>query len=211
MTSPRKMAANRNNDRKSRGPRTGAGKARSSRNARRHGLAAFSSNRPAMAEQIVQMVDAMCAGSDDPLLRQQAVLIAENQLWLSCVRAEKVAVVERLRDPFSFARTDRTAISWGKARLRVLDVVDPQLVAIHELIKNKAAGRDPEREPIPPELEAAWPPPWVKLILADAERDEHEALRKSIGDLVRLLRYERRAWSRRKRAVRAFMAIKLAT
>jgi hypothetical protein len=40
-------------------------------------------------------------------------------------------------------------------------------------------------------------------------RDEHEALCEGIGDLVRLLRYERRAWSRRKRAVRAFMAIKL--
>ena len=80
------------NGRKSRGPRTGAGKARASRNARRHGLAAFNSkDDPAMTEQIAQMVDAICAGDDDPLLRQQAVMIAENQLWLSCVKAEKVA------------------------------------------------------------------------------------------------------------------------
>ena len=35
-------------------------------------------------------------------------------------------------------------------------------------------------------------------------------MREGLCDLVRLLRYEQRAWSRRKRAVRAFMAIKLA-
>ena len=51
--------------------------------------------------------------------------------------------------------------------------------------------------------------PWVEFVSEDTERDEHEALREGISDLVRLLRYERRAWSRRKRAVRAFMAIKL--
>ena len=89
MTSAKKVAANRLNGRKSQGPRTGAGKARASRNARRHGLAAYSGKDPAVAEQIKAMVDAMCAGDDDPRLRQQAVMIAENQLWLSQVRAEK--------------------------------------------------------------------------------------------------------------------------
>ena len=53
-------------------------------------------------------------------------------------------------------------------------------------------------------------PPWVKKIPEDAGRDEYEAMREGLCDLVRLLRYEQRAWSRRKRAVRAFMAIKLA-
>ena len=76
MTSAKKVAANRINGRKSRGPRTGAGKARASRNARRHGLAAFNNKDPAMAGRVKQMVDAICQGDGDPLLREQAVAIA---------------------------------------------------------------------------------------------------------------------------------------
>jgi hypothetical protein len=40
------------------------------------------------------------------------------------------------------------------------------------------------------------------------ERNDHEALEKAIPDLIRLERYERRAWSRHKRAIREFGLIK---
>jgi hypothetical protein len=40
------------------------------------------------------------------------------------------------------------------------------------------------------------------------QRDEHEALRVAVPDLVRLDRYETRAWSRQKRAMREFIRIK---
>jgi hypothetical protein len=210
MTSAKKVAANRINGRKSRGPRTGAGKARASRNARRHGLAAFNNKDPAMAGRVKQMVDAICQGNDDPLLREQAVAIAESQLWLDCVKTEKLALIKRLRDPMAYALTPDTRNARAKAAMRLRVVAERQQRVINDLIKKtEAAGHDPEREPLPPNLEAAWPPPWLELISEDAERDEYEALREGIGDLVRLLRYERRAWSRRKRAVRAFMAIKL--
>lgn len=208
MTSAKKVAANRINGRKSRGPRTGAGKARASRNARRHGLAAVNNKDPAMAGRVKQMVDAICQGDDDPLLREQAVAIAESQLWLDCVKAEKLALIERLRDPTAYTLALNIRLARARARMRLFDVADRQQKIIDDLItKTKAAGRDPEREPLPPHIEAAWPRPSFRS--EDAERDEHEALCEGIGDLVRLLRYERRAWSRRKRAVRAFMAIKL--
>ena len=158
---------------------------------------------------IEQMVDAICAGDDDPLLRQHAGMIAENQIWLSCVRAEKVALIERLRDPTAYALANHTSIAQAKLRMRLFDIAVSQLKTIDALMqKTIAAGGDPEREPIPPELEAAWPPPCVEGISKDADRDEHKAMREGICDLVRLLRYEKRAWSRRKRAVRAFIAIK---
>jgi hypothetical protein len=41
------------------------------------------------------------------------------------------------------------------------------------------------------------------------QRDESEAFEAAIEDLIRLDRYERRAWSRQKRAMLAFMNLKL--
>jgi predicted PhzF superfamily epimerase YddE/YHI9 len=44
--------------------------------------------------------------------------------------------------------------------------------------------------------------------LEERERDEFEALEAAVLDLIRLGRYERRAWSRQKRSIRDFMRIK---
>src|SRR4029078_13270514 len=41
------------------------------------------------------------------------------------------------------------------------------------------------------------------------ERDEFQAFEQAAIDLLRLDRYERRAWSRQKRAIRAYMNLKL--
>jgi len=208
MTSAKKVAANQSNGRKSRGPNTSTGKARASRNARRHGLATFAAKDPAMSASIKEMVDAICDGDDDPQLRQQAILIAESELWLSCIKREKLAAIERLRDATVYAVTPDTSLARGKARLRLFDVACAQVDVIQKLVdETTAAGRDPEREPLPPELEAAWPPPWVKVVAEGAERDECEALKEAIGDIERLLRYEQRAWSMRKKAMRGFMAV----
>ncbi len=59
-------------------------------------------------------------------------------------------------------------------------------VAYHQLKmdKTKAAGRDPEREPISRMLEVARPPPWVKEIPEDAERDEYEAMREDLRETL---------------------------
>jgi hypothetical protein len=49
------------------------------------------------------------------------------------------------------------------------------------------------------------PPPNGRQI---EERDEFEALQEALPDLKRLDRYERRAWSQQKRAMRNFLNIK---
>ena len=175
MTSEKQAAANRSNGRRGRGPRTGAGETRASRNAFRHGLASFSTDDPATAEQVERVVDAICSGDHDPLLREQAVMVVENQLWLSLVRAQKVAVIERMLAP-------------------------------------KASPNKPKiARPIPRRRDGARPRPAPKKRISEnTGRDEDDALRAGTDDLVRLRRYERRACSRRTRALRGLMAIKFA-
>jgi hypothetical protein len=46
-------------------------------------------------------------------------------------------------------------------------------------------------------------------LIESSERDEHEIMEEAAIDLVRLDRYERRGWSRYKRAVRSYMNLKL--
>ena len=98
MTSERKIAANRINARKSRGPRSAAAKARVSHNALRHGLAALKHLDAALPRDIELMANAICAGDTNPLLFEQALVIAESEMVLRCVRAQRIAVIERLRD-----------------------------------------------------------------------------------------------------------------
>ena len=44
--------------------------------------------------------------------------------------------------------------------------------------------------------------------IESCRRDEHDGLKAAAPDLVRLDRYEHRAWSRQKRALQEFMVIK---
>jgi hypothetical protein len=125
-------------------------------------------------------------------------------------RVDGVAVVERLRDPTVFPLIPDTSIARGRLRLRLFEAACAQEDVINDLIdKAVAGGLDPDLVPLSPKLATAWPPRWMNFVPEDAERDEHEALREGIRDIERLDRYERRARSARKKALRAFLAIKV--
>ena len=97
MTSARKRESNRLNGRKGRGPRTAAGKLRSSRNALRHGFAA--TIHPQIAQsQIELFARTLCGNDHDPMLFEQALTVAENRMMLRLIEAQQLAVVERLWD-----------------------------------------------------------------------------------------------------------------
>jgi hypothetical protein len=80
------------------------GKTTAARNALRHGLYAIKLRDPAPAPEIEALATKLCGGDANPLLREQALVIAENHILLARVRALRLAAIERrLGD----ARTDQ--------------------------------------------------------------------------------------------------------
>jgi len=207
MTSDKKIAANRINARKSCGPRTVSGKARVSYNALRHGLAATKHLNPRLPQNIERMAKAICGDDSDPLLFEQALVIAENEMVLGCVRAERVGVIERLRDvtAIALAKGDNR-IALAKAKSREVRLACAELIPLRAKID---AMTKEEREELLDEAERREREPVsIPIRTPIEERDEFDAMREAMPDLKRLARYERRAWSRRNRAIRRFIEIK---
>lgn len=239
MSSQRKIAASRLNGRKSRGPRTVAGKSVVSRNALRHGLAAITHRLPASSNDIERVANALCGSDKDPSLFAQALIVANNELVLRAISAQQLAVVERVRQPsaIALAKGDNS-LKLAKARsLKTRQAYD-ELVALRDRLLEKykrklpPASVAPGTKEILPEIDELVPlrlehflaekekqplskaqHPSTTNVRSVAEglegRDETAALEEAALDLVRLDRYERRAWSRQKRAMRAFMNMKL--
>jgi hypothetical protein len=113
MSSERQIAASRANGRKSRGPRTAAGKFVASRNAHRHGLAAATHHQGAPSQDIERLAKSLCHRDDNPALFEQALVIANNELVLRAISPQQLAVVERLQEPSAKALAKgTTAQSW---------------------------------------------------------------------------------------------------
>ena len=84
MTSERKIAANRNNAKKSTGPRSSSGRATSRNNARRHGLAIAIGSDPAFRDDI-EILAKLLAGRREDVV-EFAREAAEAHLDLTRIR-----------------------------------------------------------------------------------------------------------------------------
>jgi hypothetical protein len=93
MTSDRQIVSNRSNGRRSRGPRTAAGKASSSRNALRHGLAVSVLDKPAMCAEVERLARAIAGSGADNFRLDQARIIAEAQVDLIRIQDAKVGLM----------------------------------------------------------------------------------------------------------------------
>jgi hypothetical protein len=86
MSTSRQIAANRNNARSSTGPRTQRGRARASRNARRHGLSVSVVSDPRLSEHVENLARDIVGETASPAVLEMARRFAEAQIDLDRIR-----------------------------------------------------------------------------------------------------------------------------
>jgi hypothetical protein len=177
MTSAQKIKTNRGNAQASTGPRTAAGKTRAAQNARRHGLSLSVMADSVWSEELEVLARAIAGVATDTGIYRLARRIAEAQIQLRQVRSARHRLL---------SQTMRVPEYESDASLR------EKLKLVIRCLRT-----DGPFTPMPDHVvEAlyAWPEGAAKFaaILADL-----------VHQLLMLERYERRALSRRKRAIRA--------
>jgi hypothetical protein len=184
VASERQIAANRSNACRSTGARSKAGKTRASRNAYRHGLCSSISSSAAFAKELQQLARRIAGDAKDQLSLQHALTIAEADLELARVRRAKVALIQRV-------------CAFGALEPGDVLIVEGLALNPLQVLKILGGGRITNLQP--------WIDPAATLPDQEPDRTA-EAIRRVLPELVKLDRYERRASSRRHKAVMAFIA-----
>jgi len=178
VSSERKIRANRANARTSTGPKTAQGRSHAARNALRHALSLPVYSDPVWSEEVEALAQAIIGTDSKPEMQELARRIAEAQVDLRRVRHARHQIVsEALSNP----DYESEAMLGKKAAMvlryaRRFDLNMPMPDNVMEFLSSKPQG-----------------PYKLATIVADKARQ-----------LLALDRYERRALSRRKFAIRAF-------
>jgi hypothetical protein len=176
MATERQIEANRRNAVKSTGPRSSAGKRRTSRNSYRHGLSVGAAGRPEQVERLARKI----AGADaDAMVLEQARAVAQAQLDLTQIRRLRASLIQRM------------------AEFGVLDTPDPlgTFRDLKRILKSIDRG-------LPLDLSVP-PPPGMPPSEPDRTA---EAMRRALPELLKLDRYDRSAAARRDKAAGLIVA-----
>ena len=142
MASQRQIMANRHNARRSTGPRSRAGKKRSSHNAYRHGLSSTMTSNVASAKLLDTLTRRIAGDTEDARILERARTIAQAELELARIRRVRLALIAREMmpeaiDPPATAPELETARS-AEAVRRAL----PRLLKLERYERRAEASRD---------------------------------------------------------------------
>jgi hypothetical protein len=181
LTSDRQQRANQANAKASKGPKTKAGRARSAQNALRHGLSIPVCKEPSLSIQAEEIALKLAGPNPDEALLDRARVVGEAQVDLNRVRARRNALVSQL-----LADPEYQPLSAYKIQARRVRSVERVCQTL---------SRFPNFRDIKPQIELKPLKDEEKFATIVEDR---------IRELAALDRYERRAISKRKSAIRAF-------